>query len=384
MINVIFKTTNSCNANCSYCFDKVNQTQLNNFQAASVEQIFKVFEKLCDLNPDGVRWTWHGGEPLLPGYKWYDEVLFGMYEISQERRVPLTFCMQTNGILLTKDFQRLLNKYNVHAAISYDGINNINTRRYSKPDSYNRMKSGIAVINPLNIDTLIEDYKIRKKDNKDFNCNLGYPAYGHTVDEFWGGHNKVLEAIQKYIDYAMYYINDKTGNVHDRQLDDWIRVSLGKETYICTFNNCLNTSIFCITPEGKIYKCDEIEMDQIYLGSVFDYNSMDELYNHSKLRFAQKQYQQIVDTYCKDCDYKNHCAQGCWACKINESNGTRPYSLNCMLAKRLIPMIYDKLNDLSPEEFLELNPMVREVLLKSVYIPSSIKEAVNNEANTNN
>jgi sulfatase maturation enzyme AslB (radical SAM superfamily) len=47
-MNIMYKTTSSCNANCIYCFDKVSQD--NKRQLMPIDQLIEIFSHLCDLD----------------------------------------------------------------------------------------------------------------------------------------------------------------------------------------------------------------------------------------------------------------------------------------------------------------------------------------------
>ena len=52
-----------------------------------------------------------------------------------------------------------------------------------------------------------------------------------------------------------------------------------------------------------------------------------------------------------------------------------------LLLKELIPVVFEKLSDLSPEEFVNLNPNVKNLLIQNHYIPISILEKAKETVN---
>ncbi len=72
MANILYKTTRKCNANCIYCFDKVNQSAhfQNLNKVMPIEDFKKMFRYICDhWGEADMEWCWHGGEPLMAGYE---------------------------------------------------------------------------------------------------------------------------------------------------------------------------------------------------------------------------------------------------------------------------------------------------------------------------
>ena len=48
MVNILFKTTSKCNANCSYCFDKINQNTPMHHFVMPIEDFETMFDYICD------------------------------------------------------------------------------------------------------------------------------------------------------------------------------------------------------------------------------------------------------------------------------------------------------------------------------------------------
>lgn len=372
-MNIMFKTTSSCNANCIYCFDKVSQD--NKRQLMSLEQLQDIFNHLCDLT-NHINWCWHGGEPTLAGIEWMDQAMFSMKKIAMSKKVFLSFSIQTNGILLDQSWFDLFDKYQVNLGMSYDGINSLKSRGYvSQADQHTLMSyaSLIYILNPFNIKNLLNDYKaINASGCQSCAINWVFPHDGDTAEHIWGG--DLETPIQKYLEYLDYYIWDMNGQVYDRNAVDWVLESLGKIVDVCIFGNCWASEMFCIDYKGQIYKCDEIEREEVRLGNLLDFKTFDELMNHPKILKQKELHEKWKMTDCRNCIYQQSCMQGCHTRSISESKGQHPYSFHCLLTKKIIPHLYQQLSDLTPEQFVQLNPIIQQALIREKYIPSSIKE----------
>ncbi len=371
-MNIMFKTTNACNVNCSYCFDKNNQvSSLKDISIMPVERVLECFNKIIK-STNMIDWVWHGGEPLLAGYEWFEQVLYEMRLIEMQKEVNLSFGIQTNGLLLNQDFIDLFDKYNVKISISYDGYNNLLSRGYSRPKYLDIVSSGIIIVNPYNIDHLIDDYKKRNETGYQcFHTNMMFPPPGKTFEQAWGMTED--DIIQKYLKYILFYLYYKDGGISDDSINDWIKVSLGKRANFCSFNNCFETDLICIDYKGDLYKCDSLHKST-FIGNIDDFDEISKAFESPTIKEHIKKKKEIKEKYCKNCIYKESCYQGCWMRSIEESNGERPYSLHCKMTKTIIPVLYEKLNNLTPEDVMELNPVVRSLLLSNLYVPASIKE----------
>lgn len=310
----------------------------------------------------------------MAGYDFFEKILFEMTLYAVEHNHGLKFTMQTNGILLDDKMAALLDKYNVLVSFSFDGIANRVSRRYKEPKFVNDIKTGLYIIGPLTIDNLIKDYEIRKVNEQNFSCQWIYPVGNQTTDEIWN--NDVDGALQKYLEYVDYYIDDIHGNIDDRNLNEYICAALGKPMLTCTFTRCYTSPMFTVDNNRNIYKCDERTGEGYsYIGKIGEFEDMEDILQGSKAItdvLKQKTYQR--QKYCTGCEYRTICAGGCWMRSLQESNGEKPYSFFCKSNKVILPHIYKRLSNLTPEEMVKINPRVRVLLVENLYIPCYLKE----------
>ena len=380
MVNILYKTTSKCNANCSYCFDKINQNTPIHNARMPIEDFKKMFHYICENWEGDIEWCWHGGEPLLAGYDWLEEALYFMHVETLLHKKHISHGMQTNGTLFNEKWRQLFDKYNMGYSISNDGLLNDKTRGYPEVHASNVVWSPyqLGVITPLSSHHLIENYEhIKQEPNMiSYTQNWVFPMPGQTVLDIWGTEAEMDAAINRYIDFVLYYLYDQNNPIVDRNILDFIKTSLGKQPTTCIFINCFATDLICINTEGNIYKCDEVDNDDFFLGHYTEFKTYNDILNSPKLLEHIKKKEAWKTSHCKDCDLINSCSQGCWARASRESNGERPYSFMCRLSKALIPVLFNELNNLTPAQFAKLNPHVKTMLIQELYIPSYIKEEV--------
>ena len=119
---IILRMTNSCNLNCTYCYDKKNHLKIRNESHRVKENIENMKQYIKKLNPnekERSRIIFHGGEPLLINATVYEELIKSIKEILPNAQ----FSIQTNGTLITKENIEVFKRYNVSVGISIDGYN---------------------------------------------------------------------------------------------------------------------------------------------------------------------------------------------------------------------------------------------------------------------
>jgi len=122
MASVILKVTERCNSNCYYC-DVVNkQDQGGSMSLEVLEQVFiRTNEYLQSLPEERINLVWHGGEPLLLGPKYFNQV----WEFQQEHCAAtgnrVSHSIQTNLTCFREDFIPTFQKLGIGAVgTSYD------------------------------------------------------------------------------------------------------------------------------------------------------------------------------------------------------------------------------------------------------------------------
>ena len=83
VINLIIKPTSECNLRCKYCYHAST-----NYVCGTIEKA--KLEKLLDLASNeykDIKITWHGGEPMLLGIKFYEEIFKFQKELEKKKNV---------------------------------------------------------------------------------------------------------------------------------------------------------------------------------------------------------------------------------------------------------------------------------------------------------
>lgn len=120
-ITLIIKVTNACNMRCRYCFIEpsvFHKTMVSD----TAKRLIRVF--LDSDWFDTVHFVWHGGEPLLRGSRFFEDL------VNEQRRLPTrvsyTNSIQTNATLLDNEWLAFLSKNSFSIGLSLDGPKELN------------------------------------------------------------------------------------------------------------------------------------------------------------------------------------------------------------------------------------------------------------------
>jgi len=119
-VNLIIKPVDElCNLSCEYCNAAVYSPLFNKMNFDMLESII---HRAADNDYSSVRFTWHGGEPLVAGLDFYKTVVtlqnkyFGKFKHHRFDNV-----VQTNGLLLNRGFLDFFEENDFHLGFSIDG-----------------------------------------------------------------------------------------------------------------------------------------------------------------------------------------------------------------------------------------------------------------------
>ncbi len=153
---LVVKVASRCNLNCTYCYmyNKGDDTYLQQPKVMPDEVIDSLATKvvkhclLHELDTFGI--VLHGGEPLLAGMEKIRYFVETFRAKAAPHPVEIKFTLQTNGLLLTKEWCLFLSEYNIGLGISIDGTKEVNDRHridHAGRGSYDQIIRAIATAN---------------------------------------------------------------------------------------------------------------------------------------------------------------------------------------------------------------------------------------------
>lgn len=143
-INFVVKPVGDvCNLHCKYCYTR---PEIYCGEPISVDKIKKFISLLeRDDRFRHIKFTWHGGEPLIWGQANYEETFdFQKRHLSNKDFMNI---FQTNGILLDQEYIDLIKKYNIYVGVSIDGPSYaLNSNRFDSEKTFRRMTDNLELL----------------------------------------------------------------------------------------------------------------------------------------------------------------------------------------------------------------------------------------------
>lgn len=312
-----------CNIKCRYCYAEPFKKE--SFQIMNYEVLEKAISE-CIINNDKPTITYHGGEPMLPGIKFYQKAQDIIAKYQKPGQV-VRQVMQTNGTLVTLDFAHFFKKYNFEIGISIDGpkdIHDLNRVDFRNKGSFNQTMKGLKILryanlNPSVIATVTNETLPYAEETFDFLIKNGFRSikYSPVYDV---DHEKFSISNQQWFEYLLIvfkqWLKNNDSEISIVQLDELIAwLDPDENFFMCSSNHgCLHW--VSIDPDGSIYPCSYFKADIPY-GNILN-TSLSEVAK----TLNYKNFYNLFTTSpvkCQKCQFGKFCGNGCPAIRVRDS-----------------------------------------------------------------
>lgn len=329
MATIIFKPTEECNARCVYC-DVVQKKGAHGPKRMSLEMLerffYRVGEFLRDRPSEHVRLIWHGGEPLLLGYDYFEHARQFQEKHCAGNVDRIQHDMQSNLTLLTEDHIAAFKMLGIRCVgTSYDpepGVRGIGTKRDTA--RYNaRFHQSIRLLEDNGIGWGII-YVVTRKSLADpgrvFNFLRNFANngafminpvldYGRALDDIRITPEEYAAFLGAIVPLWWRY-RDNLARIEP--LYSLSRVLAGHEiSLMCTAaGDCAQTHVD-VTTDGRASQCGRAaDWHLLDYGSIVD-KSFAEIFADPQRELLARRNAVLHDSECEGCRYWDICHGGC-------------------------------------------------------------------------
>ena len=330
---VIYKLTDTCNYNCTYCYDKVFARP--KASAARNRTIRKVLSWALEKGRP-VNVLFHGGEPLIE----FAEIAELVSDYADCKRSQLQFSLQTNASLLTQKIVDFILENEVGMSVSVDGhtapLNSLRIFRQDE-DAYSVLKRKISQLSGLHpnrlglLVTIGQHNAARIVDallsfQADGFCSVSFSLMQQVSDLAQGA--TPMDLVELFVRIARSIASDEINTLAVWTLIEWIRrVSFGASPLVCLGSPCgAGKSLITVYPSGEVGPCDSLfDVDLLF-------SDVDSYLKGTKTERLQTLLDRSTKTMepCKSCDVAPLCNGTCPGNAILENQSLQsPASLEC-------------------------------------------------------
>jgi len=327
----VIKPTYACNAACNYCY-AYKENENEKMSLDNVEKMFSVISNNIFLfnNSKGVKFLWHGGEPLLLGKTFYQEVLKLSEKYFTSKNFTCFHQMQSNLTLIDEEYADILISFLHEKKIgtSVDPFDNLRSLKNGKDylttwtNALNILrKKGIKVgivftVHKNTITKCRDIFSWLKSLPEEISCRFN-PVFktNKTNDgcEFYVSANEYGKFLIEMYDL---YIEEQ--NIRKRRwkkispFADWFRIvrSNGKEK-VCVFKENCQNSFMGIDYKGNVSGCGRfLASSDIRYGNIYSDDINDILSNIKRIEIADRA-KILRKNDCNKCPHWHLCGGGC-------------------------------------------------------------------------
>src|SRR5271154_671035 len=325
---VVLQPTPFCNINCRYCY----LPQRDATAVMPLQTIVALFEKIFASGWSNSHLTaiWHAGEPLVLPISYYQSA-FEAIEALRPPSIELRHSIQTNGMLITKDWCDFIKKWQIGVGVSVDGprqFHDANRVTRSGKGTFDRTIAGIRLLRqenvPFHVISVLSKENMRSPEEMlRFYISEGIDDVCFNVEESEGTHTSGLftddDAKHRFRDFLdrFWTLSRQSSQIQFiREIDGMIpRIFRPEEVPTGNMqvepfgmvNVACDGSVSSFSPELLGYK--NKKYNDFIVGNILS-DSLQDMLNSPAMMAMSCDIAAGVEACRKECDYFSVCGGG--------------------------------------------------------------------------
>lgn len=321
---LFLKVTEKCNLFCDHCYVLPGRKQGGVFLDTELasEIIFRLYRHLCRNGNLHLHVVFHGGEPLLMGRAFYEDIYARWKLIENDlnresRDSRVSFSIMTNLLLYDSSYDWIVkNLFNGSIGTSFDI-----TRKTSKGfgdfykkwiKKYEEVKSKFSVFLGITVSKKTLDFPVKFWVNKLKELDPdSFDFYWYVPRLDLQEKDELFVSWDEYVSFLMDFVQlwfDSGGNILKLKVVKNF-VESGRFTF--SGNSACAESHFVIDPGGDVHICPAVSgQGNFFLtGNIFRDSVNSILKSPIRISLISDSYS--VPAQCLSCDYVSMCNSGC-------------------------------------------------------------------------
>lgn len=333
-----------CNFKCQYCYEDSAPQKKRIMSVTTMKTMHKAVLGIAEE----IKMLWHGGEPLLAGYRFFDAV----FDVQAGLAQSFTNNVQTNLSLMNGRFARMFCQADANIGTSIDGPKNIHDRVRKYPNhrgTHSSVMRGVSIcrendLEPGVIATFTRPMVGKEMEVYDFMATNGFNWMLNQMED--GDASGLSTTDDEYADaminlFETYVTSDGNRMV---TLDELIKRVLKFSRNPRHREEGCQGAYLGIDSDGKIYPCVRFtHEDRFSIGNVKDGKPVADLLSNQLIRDLTAR----NPDECKDCEYLPICDKGCPYHTYVVTGGFDNPDVNCHANKRIYAHIIKRMEEMS-------------------------------------
>ncbi len=327
-VSVLIKpVSGQCNMKCEYCFycDVAQRRDTTDFGRMSKETLEEIVRKVFAVADRSASFSFQGGEPTLRGLAFYRSFI-EMQKRYNEKNIPVTNCLQTNGILINEEWARFLGENSFLVGLSLDGPREVNDKFRKLADgegSHSKVIRAARLMKKYGVDFNIlftltsESVKNPGKLYSFFRKNeFDFLQFMPCIDPYEGmrGRDNYSLKPQEFGNFLRKFFDRWSeevlsgGSISVRYFDNLVSMAAGLPPEACSMRGMCSCQ-FIFEADGSCYPCDFYVSEEWCLGNIKDH-SLQELFDSANGKAFLATGTEL-SAECRKCKWFPICRGGC-------------------------------------------------------------------------
>lgn len=327
-INIMLKPASGlCNMRCKYCFyaDETSKREIANYGLMTFDTLHAVLGKVLVEATGSCTIAFQGGEPTLAGLSFFQEAV-NVCKAKNVNQCKINYALQTNGLLIDKEWCRFLAENQFLVGISLDGpkeIHDSNRVDAVGKGTYSKVMHTLQLLKNYQVDTNILTVitadtakSYRRIYNFFSRSGLEYQQYIPCLDPFgeprgqrsWSLKPECFEQYLKTAFDCWFHDAMQGHKVYHRYFDNLLLMLNGQAPEACGMAGACGVQ-YVVEADGSVFPCDFYMFDEYRLGNLNTDSFLQIDEKRKKIQFIEKS--QKTDEKCKTCKWYPVCRGGC-------------------------------------------------------------------------
>ncbi|MCK9221528.1 MAG: anaerobic sulfatase maturase [Limnochordia bacterium] len=344
-VNLLIKpASSSCNLRCDYCFyhSLAAMRSTPNYGTMSIETLENLVKRAFEFADGYCGFAFQGGEPTLAGLPFYER-LIELQEKYRPRGVQVKNFLQTNGIVLDKEWAKFLKDHDFLVGLSLDGpkrIHDLHRKDIHGRGTFGQVMNAAQVLESYQVEfniLSVVNSTVARHPQRIYNFmkkqGFNYLQFIPCLDALDGEQTSFSLSAEDYGRFLCVLFNlyvkdlESTRPVSIRYFDNLIQMALGYPPEACDQQGHCSIQ-FVIEADGGVYPCDFYVSDAWYMGNINEASLVELSRSPAAKEFVRSSLDLIHDD-CRKCRWYYLCHGGCRRRKEPVHSGQKNLDVFC-------------------------------------------------------
>lgn len=320
---------------CTYCFYLEKKKLFTNSKIHRMTEdiLEEIIRQLMSQSSQQVSFIWQGGEPTLMGLSFFQKAVELQHKYGRNQLIGNA--LQTNGLLIDKNWIHFLKEYNFLVGLSLDGPEHIHDQyrllrrgsgTWSKVSDWGKLMldAGVAV----NAISVVSDYSAQfPEEIYTFHKEAGFeymqfipcvetdPENPTRAASFSVSGEKFGKFLCKVFDLWLDDFRDNRPTASVRFFDSVLYSYVGMEPPDCTLLKECGVYVV-VEHDGDVYSCDFFVEPRWRLGNIMENRLIYMLNSRGQSEFGKLK--SNLPEPCTKCSWLAYCQGGCTKDRIRD------------------------------------------------------------------